>query len=287
MTKICKFCSSENKDTEEVCSKCGAALPIYTQYEAELIDDMKKDEKHFFHINLRRITKIISAVAAIILLIYFFKPSANPELLPDLKNNRSAVRDLMFFTENVQNNINSFDFNIMTTPAALSLYITSHITPDAADNNKFSPDLLPRVIINAPADDLKKMSLVKHSKIYLLPVRTELNFKQNQNGSWQVESWKFCNLPEITIFKDDICKIVMKDFKSNKKLQQIFSLLSTAKRTKSHLIISIKHSNKTQTAAGKNNLFISRINPACKGSTNKNNYSGGIYTENKLTEQIS
>lgn len=242
MAKFCKFCNAENEDTEEFCSKCSAKLPSYHQYAGGLMDEMQDKKKHSFKFNLKLTLQIAAVLAAVCLLLYFFKPSSSAEKLPDFRKNHNAVKNLMFFIDNLENAASDFDFNISVTADVLSLGLTSFIAPDAIDSRKSSPDIFPRIIVKIPDDDLKKITLVRHSKIYLLPVRLEINFKQNDSGTWTVNKWKFCNFPAMSAAGDSIWNKAVKNFKENKKLQKFFSLKSGISRTKSQIKIDIKNS---------------------------------------------
>lgn len=258
MAKVCKFCSLENDDKEEFCTKCGAKLPSFRQYEAGLMDEMGPKKTPLIKFAPLKVIKFVIAAVLIITLIYFFKPSQNNEGLPKLSSHRVKFNTFDLFIKNINESASSFDSTINTNQHVLSIFLTSLVNPDAADLKKSNPDILPRYIVKTPADDINKISLVKHSKFYFLPIRMELNFKYN-NSKWELENWKFCNLPAMTISKEKIRKNIMQDFKNNEKIKKILSSNISIQRSKLYITVTVKQVTTSEKTVKKANSIISRI----------------------------
>ena len=221
------------------------------------MDETDSEKKHFLNLNLNLIIKFVAIIAIIVMAVYFIKPSANPEKLPDFRINQKAVKILINFNNNLHSNLKTNVNNLTTNPNALSLYLTSLIAPEAVDLQKSSPDILPRIIVKAPENDLKKISLVKYSKFYILPVRLELNFKQYDSDIWLLDTWKLNNFPAMSFGRDEVWQYAVKDFESHPKMKKIFSSDLRISRKKSNIIINVNKHNNTKAEVEKFNSAIS------------------------------
>lgn len=220
------------------------------------MDETDSEKKHFLNLNLNLIIKFVAIFAIIVMAVYCLKLTEEPEKLPDYRNNQKAVKNLINFNNKLHSSDSIVGNNLMTNPEALSLYLTSLIAPDAVDLQKSSPDILPRIIVKAP-EDLKKISLVKYSKFYILPVRLELNFKQYDSDIWLLDTWKLNNFPAMSFGRDEVWKYAVKDFESLPKMKKIFSPDFRISRKKTHIIINVSKLKNTQAAIKKFNSVIS------------------------------
>ena len=220
------------------------------------MDETDSGKKHFLNLNLNLIIKFVAIFAIIVMAVYCLKLTEEPEKLPDYRNNQKAVKSLINFNNKLHSSDSFVGNNLMTNPEALSLYLTSLIAPDAVDLQKSSPDILPRIIVKAP-EDLKKISLVKYSKFYILPVRLELNFKQYDSDVWLLDTWKLNNFPAMSFGRDEVWKYAVKDFESLPKMKKIFSPDFRINRKKTHIIINASKLKNTQAAIKKFNSVIS------------------------------
>lgn len=268
MAKVCKFCSLENDDKEEFCTKCGAKLPSFRQYEAGLMDEMGSPKKPLIKINFAKSFQFTIIAALIIAAIHFFRPSVN-EQLPKYDNYCIKFNTFELFIKNQNETTSDFDSTINTDQHVLSLYLTSAINPAAADPKKITPYMLPRIIVKTPSDNINSMTLVKHSKFYGIHVRLELNFKQKESV-WHLESWKFCNFPTMSVAKQSIWEKALQEFKNNDKLKKILGRKISIQRSKLYMTIIIKQQNATSKKAVSNiNSFFSRILQPIQGITQK------------------
>ena len=223
------------------------------------MDEKTPAKKRFLIFNMNLIIRNIAIIAIVVMTAYFIKPSANPEKLPNFRIHQKAVKILINFNNNLHSNRQTNVKNLTTNPNALSLYLTSLIAPEAVDLQKSSPDILPRIIVKAPENDLKKISLIKYSKFFFLPVRLELNFKQYDSDVWVFDTWKFCNFPVMSAAKDKVWEYAVKDFESHPKMKKIFSSDLRISRKKSNIIINVNKHNNTKAEVKKFNSAI----PVC------------------------
>lgn len=255
MSKVCKFCSTENDNSSEFCSKCEAKLPNYTQFDGDLGLDVPKTKR--LKINYKKIFYAIIILVALFFIYKLIFPALPEDKLPYYEQFQIGKKSIARYEKSF--NSSSYNITIRTTAPSLSAYLTSLVNKIPANKSIYDRETTPRIILSYDPKDNKKISVIKRDKAWkFIPLRAELIFKNN-NGKWNITGYKINNSPILNIKTEKIIAAFFSDITSLELYRKLNEAEISLKFEKTYLNVKIQKRQKTTSQKRKSNGLLKAV----------------------------